>query len=147
MSVEARRFEILLVEDNPGDVRLTQEALRDEPARRRLHVAADGEDGLAFLRREGRHRDAPRPDLVLLDLSLPGKPGGDVLKEIKESAELRPIPVVVFTSSSEPSDVLNTYQRCGNCFVTKPLAFDDYARTVRSIETFWLCVARLPTSA
>ncbi len=141
----ARPFEILLVDDNPGDVRLTREALRGNQGERTLHVVPDGDEGLAFLRRQGRHEAAPRPDLVLLDLNLPGKDGREFLREMKEDPSFREIPVVVFTSSAAPVDVRQCYQRHANCFVKKPLDFEGFARAIQSIEGFWFRLAKLPS--
>jgi CheY-like chemotaxis protein len=145
MTAGERPFEIHQVEDNPGDVRLTREALLEREAQPALHVAPDAEEGLAFLRRQGRHAEAPRPDLVLLDLDLPRRPGREVLSEIKQDPSLREIPVVVFTSSSAAADVRDCYERHANCYVKKPLDFEGYARALRSIEEFWFRVARLPS--
>lgn len=136
--------EILLVEDNPGDVRLTREAWKEARIRNRLHVAEDGVEALAFLRREGRHADAVRPHLVLLDLNLPRKDGREVLAEIKEDPNLRHIPVVILTTSKAEQDVLKTYDLHANCYITKPLDMDQFIRVVRSIEDFWLTIVTLP---
>jgi CheY-like chemotaxis protein len=137
-------IEILLVEDNAADVRLTREALKDAKVRNRLHVAADGVEAMAFLRREGRHADAPRPDLVLLDLNLPKKDGREVLEEIKEDPELQNIPVVILTTSQAEEDVLRSYQLHANAYVTKPVDLERFLEVVRSIESFWLEIVRLP---
>src|SRR5262245_12499636 len=142
---DSRPFEILLVEDNPGDVRLTREALRERQAERSLHVAGDGEEGLAFLRRQGAYSEAPRPDLILLDLNLPRRDGREVLSEIKQDPALQEIPVVVFTSSSASDDVRECYRRHANCYVKKPLDYEGFARAVQSIEGFWFRSAKLPT--
>lgn len=136
--------EILLVEDNPGDVRLIQEALKENKVRNRLHVAQDGVEALAFLRHEGEYADAPRPDLILLDLNLPRKDGRAVLLDIKKDPALRRIPVVVLTTSDDEHDVLTTYNLHANAFVTKPLDLDRFLDIVRQIEGFWLTVVKLP---
>ena len=136
--------EILLVEDNPGDVRLTREAWKEARIRNRLHVAEDGVEALAFLRRQGRHAGAVRPHLVLLDLNLPRKDGREVLAEIKEDPDLRHIPVVILTTSKAEQDVLKTYDLHANCYITKPLDMDQFIRVVRSIEDFWLTIVTLP---
>jgi chemotaxis family two-component system response regulator Rcp1 len=139
-----RPIEILLVEDNPGDVRLTQEALREGKVRNHLHVAADGVEAMAFLRREGQHAHAPQPDLILLDLNLPKKGGREVLAEIKEDPDLRRIPVVILTVSKAEEDVLKSYNLHANCYITKPVNLDQFLEVVKSIEDFWLTVVMLP---
>jgi CheY-like chemotaxis protein len=138
-------IEILLVEDNPGDVLLTREALRDSKMRNRLHVAADGVEALAFLRREGRHAGAPAPDLILLDLNLPRKDGREVLAEVKADPALRHIPVVILTSSQAEQDIARAYDLHANCYVTKPVDLDQFLTIVRSIEQFWFTIVKLPT--
>ena len=140
----SRPIEILLVEDNPGDVRLTIEALKEGRVRNRLSVARDGVEALAFLRRQGPHAQAPRPDLILLDLNLPRKDGREVLAEIKDDAVLRRIPVVVLTTSKAEEDVLRTYDLHANCYITKPVDLEQFIMVVRSIDDFWLSVVRLP---
>ncbi len=137
-------IDILLVEDNPGDVRLTKEALSDAKVLNRLTVATDGLEALAALRREGRFADAPRPDIILLDLNLPRKDGRDVLAEIKEDPDLRRIPVVVLTTSKAEEDVLRTYDLHANCYITKPLDLEQFITVVKSIEDFWFTVVKLP---
>jgi two-component system, chemotaxis family, response regulator Rcp1 len=139
-------IEILLVEDNPGDVRLAQEALRDAKVRNTLHVAEDGVEAMAFLRREGRYLDAPRPDVILLDLNLPRKDGREVLAEIKADDDLKTIPVVVLTTSSAEADIVRTYELHANCYITKPVDLDQFIEVVRSINDFWLTVVKLPPS-
>ena len=139
-----RPIEILLVEDNLGDVRLTREALREGKVRNHLHVAADGVEAMEFLRREGQHAHAPQPDLVLLDLNLPKKGGREVLAEIKEDPELRRIPVVILTVSKAEEDVLKSYNLHANCYITKPVNLDQFLEVVKSIEDFWLTVVMLP---
>ena len=137
-------IEILLVEDSPGDVLLTREALRDAKIRLNLQVAVDGEEAVALLRREGKYATAPRPDLVLLDLNLPKKDGREVLKEIKADSNLAIIPVVILTTSASEVDILRSYQLHANCFVTKPVDLDQFLTVVKSIDNFWLTVVKLP---
>lgn len=139
-----RPAEILLVEDNPGDVRLAQEALKSSKMTNRLHVVEDGVEALAYLRREEPYSAAVRPDLILLDLNLPRKDGRELLSEIKTDPDLRRIPVVVLTISRSEEDVLKTYDLHANCFVTKPVDFLKFAKIVRSIETFWFSIVTLP---
>jgi CheY-like chemotaxis protein len=134
----------LLVEDNPGDVRLTVEALRDSKVRNRIHVVDDGEKALAFLRCEGEYADARRPDLILLDLNLPRKDGREVLAEIKKDPTLQAIPVVILTSSAAEQDVVQAYNLHANCYITKPVDLEQFLRVIRSIEDFWLMVVMLP---
>ncbi len=146
MTTQATRsIEVLLVEDNPGDVRLTMEAMRESKVIVNLSVAPDGEEALAFLRRLGPHLGAPRPDLILLDLNLPRKDGREVLAEIKADADLRRIPVVVLTTSRAEEDILRTYDLHANCFITKPVDLDQFITVVASISDFWFSVVRLPT--
>jgi two-component system, chemotaxis family, response regulator Rcp1 len=140
-------IEVLLVEDSPGDVRLTREALKDAKVHISLHVAADGIEAMAFLERLGTHADAPRPDLILLDLNLPRKDGREVLKEIKESPALRSIPVVILTTSSSEADVLQSYELHANCYISKPVDLNGFLKVVQSIDNFWLSVVRLPHGA
>ena len=137
-------IDILLVEDNPGDVRLTKEALHDAKVLNNLTVAVDGVEALAALRREGRFADAPRPDIILLDLNLPRKDGREVLAEIKEDPGLRRIPVVVLTTSKAEEDVVRTYNLHANCYITKPVDLEQFMTVVKSIEDFWFTVVRLP---
>ncbi|MCX7680944.1 MAG: response regulator [Anaerolineae bacterium] len=136
--------DILLIEDNPGDVRLLQEAILEMNARIRLHVVRDGETALAFLRREGGYTDVPRPRLVLLDLNLPRKSGFEVLAEIKSSSDLSTIPVIVFTASALEEDILRCYALHANCYIVKPVQWHQLCELVRSIECFWLTLASLP---
>jgi chemotaxis family two-component system response regulator Rcp1 len=140
----ANALQILLVEDNPGDVRLTREALREGKLNHSLHVARDGVAALAYLHREGEHTEAPRPDLVLLDLNIPKKDGRQVLKEIKVDAELSRIPVVVLTTSQAEEDVVRTYDLHANCYINKPVDFDQFMRVIQAIEDFWFSIVRLP---
>ena len=137
-------IEVLHVEDNPGDVRLTKEALKGSNLRCRINVVEDGTEALHFLRREGRHANAVRPNLILLDLNLPKKNGREVLKEIKTDLDLKRIPVVVFTSSNSEQDVLRSYDSHANCYITKPIGINEFPKVIHSIESFWLRVAQLP---
>ena len=139
-----RPIEILLVEDNPGDVRLTQEALGEAKVRNNLAVARDGVEALAYLRRETPFRDAIRPDLVLLDLNLPLKDGREVLAEIKADPELRRLPVVVLTTSTAEKDILESYNLHANCYISKPVDLEQFVAIVASIEDFWLTIVKLP---
>ena len=139
-----RPIEILLVEDNPGDVRLTIEGLNEGKVRNNLHVARDGVEALAFLHREGQFADAVRPDLILLDLNLPRKDGREVLADIKSDAKLKTIPVVVLTTSRAEQDVLHSYQLQANCYITKPVDLEQFITVVKSIEDFWLTIVTLP---
>ena len=140
----ARPIQILLVEDSPGDVRLTEEILREAKVANDLHVVEDGEQAMEFVGGRGSHGGAPRPDLILLDLNLPRKDGREVLAELKADPELRPIPVIVLTTSSADRDVLRSYDLNANCYITKPIDLDDFISVVRSIEAFWLSIVRLP---
>jgi two-component system, chemotaxis family, response regulator Rcp1 len=140
-------FEILLVEDSPGDVRLTREALKDAKMHINLHVASDGVEAMAFLNREGEHADAPRPDLILLDLNLPRKDGREVLGEIKNNPLLKSIPVVILTTSASDEDVLRSYRLHANCYITKPVDLDGFLKVIRSIDNFWLSIVKLPREA
>jgi two-component system, chemotaxis family, response regulator Rcp1 len=139
-----RAIDILLVEDNPADVRLTIEALRDGKVRNRLHVAKDGIDALAFLQNQGRFAEAPLPDLILLDLNLPRKDGREVLAEVKAHPEWRRIPVVILTTSRAEEDILRSYDLHANCYISKPVDLDSFLRIVKSIEDFWLEIVELP---
>jgi chemotaxis family two-component system response regulator Rcp1 len=137
-------IEILLVEDNPGDVRLTIEALKEGKVANKINVAADGIEALAFLRREGKYENAPKPDLILLDLNLPKKNGREVLAEIKMDSRLKCIPVVILTSSQAEKDIVTTYNLHANCYITKPVDFGQFIDVVKSIENFWFTVVKLP---
>jgi len=139
-----RPIEILLVEDNPGDVRLTQEALKEGKVRNNLRVAWNGVEALSYLRREGEYASAVRPDLILMDLNLPLKDGREVLGEIKSDPSLRRIPVVILTTSQAEEDIIRAYDLHVNCYITKPVDLDQFIRIVRSIEDFWLSIVRLP---
>jgi CheY-like chemotaxis protein len=136
--------EILLVEDNPGDVRLAREGLSECKIRNNLNVVGDGVKAMAFLRRQGEYAKAPRPDLVLLDLNLPRKDGREVLREVKEDTSLKTIPVVVLTTSKAEEDILKTYSLHANCYVTKPMGLEQFLDVVRSIEDFWFTIVKLP---
>lgn len=141
-----RPIEILLVEDNSEEAEWTMEALSDGRVRNRIHWVEDGEDALTFLRRQGRHAAAPRPDLILLDWHLPRLNGQEVLLEIKQHPDWKRIPVVIMTASSDEKDVLIAYDRHANCFVTKPVDMDKFLEAVHSIEDFWLALVRLPAA-
>jgi chemotaxis family two-component system response regulator Rcp1 len=147
MSLEniGRAAEFLLVEDNPGDVRLTCEALTESKVKNNLSIVGDGMEAMAFLHREGKYADAPRPDVILLDLNLPKKNGLEVLAEIKADANLKRIPVVIITSSEAEQDVLRTYDLHVNCYVNKPVDLEQFIKVVQSIETFWLTIVKLPS--
>jgi CheY-like chemotaxis protein len=137
-------IEILLVEDNPGDVRLTKEALKEGKVYSNLHTVKDGVEAMEFLRKQGKYKDVPRPDIILLDLNLPRKDGREVLEEIKSDDNLKRIPVVVLTTSKAEEDVLRTYNLHANCYVTKPVDLEKFMVVVKSIDVFWLTVVTLP---
>jgi len=137
-------IEILLVEDNPGDVRLIIEAMREAKLDNRIHVVEDGVEAMQFLRREGRFGDAPRPSLILLDLNLPKKDGRTVLAEVKADPALRRIPVVVLTSSQAEEDLLRAYDLHANCYITKPVVMEQFMKVVAQIDDFWVRVVTLP---
>jgi len=137
-------IEILMVEDNPGDVRLTLEALKEGKVRNNLHTVADGEEAMKFLRRQGAYSKVPRPDLVLLDLNLPKKNGREVLAEIKDDPDLKRIPVVILTVSKAEQDIIKSYNLHANCYITKPVNLEQFIQVVRSIEDFWLSIVMLP---
>jgi CheY-like chemotaxis protein len=139
-------IEILLVEDNPDEAEWTQEALRGGKVRNRIHWVQDGEEAMAFLRREGPYARVPRPDLILLDIYMPRKNGQEVLEEVKRDPDLKRIPVVIMTSSDDDKEILRAYDHYANCFVTKPIDMDKFMEAVRSIEDFWLTVVRLPAA-
>lgn len=144
--VIARPFQILLVEDDPGDACLARTAIRDAKVVCQVHHVSDGDDAMAFLtRRSPRHAEAPRPDLVLLDLNMPGRDGREVLTQIKSDAQLKDIPVVVLTTSDALADIQSCYHAGANSFVTKPVDLDGFLRAMRSIEDYWFAVVRLPT--
>ena len=141
---ESRQIEILLIEDNPGDVRLTQEAMRAAKMTNVLHVVEDGVQAMEFLRQRGRFKDAPRPDLILLDLNLPKKDGRSVLAEVKTDPDLRRIPVVVLTTSRSEEDVMKAYGLHANAYVTKPVDLEQFMKIVALIDEFWVNVVTLP---
>jgi CheY-like chemotaxis protein len=138
---------ILLVEDNPGDARLTKETLKDSKVANTLHHVKDGVEAMAFLRQEGEFAGMPRPDIVLLDLNLPRKDGREVLGELKADPDLRHIPVVVITTSEAESDIMRSYELHANCYITKPVDLDKFIKIVHGIEDFWLSVVKLPAHA
>ncbi|MBN1779598.1 response regulator [bacterium] len=144
LGVVGKPIDILLVEDNPGDIRLTQEAFKDGKVRNNLFIAHDGIEALDFLHQQGKFADAPRPDLILLDLNLPKKDGREVLEEIKAEIDLRRIPVVILTTSKADEDILRTYDLHANCYIPKPVDLDEFMTVIRSIESFWLTVVKLP---
>lgn len=139
-----RPIEILLVEDNPADVRLTMETIKDYKVKNRLEVVGNGVDAMDFLRRKGKFADKKRPDLILLDLNLPGKDGREVLAEIKVDPDLSRIPVVVLTSSEAEQDIIKAYNLHVNCYITKPVGLTQFVKVVKSIEDFWLTIVKLP---
>jgi CheY-like chemotaxis protein len=141
---QSRPVEVLLVEDNPGDVRLTQEAFKDGRVFVNLTVAMDGVEAIDILRHKGVHNDKPRPDLILLDLNLPKKNGREVLEEIKADDDLKRIPVIVMTTSKAEQDIHRAYNLNANCYVTKPVDLDEFLNVVKSIEDFWLTIVTLP---
>lgn len=136
--------DILLIEDNPGDVRMTQEVLKESKILNKMYVIEDGVEAMAFLRREGKYANAPRPDLILLDLNLPRKDGHEVLAEVKSDDGLKRIPVVVLTISEAEDDILKSYDLHGNCYIIKPIDFKGFIKVVKSIEDFWLTIVNLP---
>lgn len=144
MGSEFKEVEVLLVEDNPGDVRLTLEALKEAKMHNRVSVVQDGMEAMDFLRKRGKFADATRPDLILLDLNLPRKNGREVLAEIKADESLKCIPVVVLTTSEAEQDILKAYKLHANCYVTKPVDLDQFIKVVQSIENFWMTVVKLP---
>ena len=146
MTVEsqARAIDILLIEDNPGDIRLTQEILKESKIRNKIFVVNNGADAMEFLLRQGKFSDAVRPDLILLDLNLPRKDGREVLAEIKQDPVLKRIPVVILTTSKDEQDVLKTYELYANCYITKPVGLEQFVTVVRAIEDFWLAIVKLP---
>ncbi len=137
-------IDILLVEDNPGDARLAHEALKESKVRNKLYVVEDGVEAMAFLRRQGKYADVPRPDLIFLDLNLPRKSGREVLEEIKTDESLKLIPVVILTASRADEDILRSYQHHANCYITKPLDFNQFVEVTKTIGGFWLSIVKLP---
>ncbi len=142
--IDVMSIEILLIEDNPGDVELTKIALEDSKISVNLNIVEDGVEAIAFLRREGKYANVPHPDIVLLDLNLPKKDGREVLAEIKADEKLKRIPVVVLTTSQAEEDVLKVYNLSANCYITKPVDFDQFVKIVQSIENFWFTIVKLP---
>jgi len=140
-----RAAEVLLVEDSPGDVRLTREALKEGKVRNNLNVVPDGVEAMAYLRREGPYGNATRPDIVLLDLNMPRKDGREVLAEMKADDSLKRIPVVILTTSEAEQDILRTYDLHANCYLTKPVDLDQFISIVKSVEDFWLTIVKLPS--
>ena len=142
--VKVNVINILLVEDNPGDRRLTVEALKEAKIGNEIHAVNDGAAAIAFLRRQGKYVDAPRPGLILLDLNLPKMDGREVLKEIKQDPSLKSIPVVILTTSEAEEDIIKTYDSHANCYITKPVDFEQFMKVVRSIQDFWVTIVQLP---
>jgi CheY-like chemotaxis protein len=140
-------IEILLVEDSPGDVRLTREALREAKVHNNLHVANDGVEAISFLTQVGAHALSPRPDLILLDLNLPRMSGREVLEQIKESDDLKTIPVVILTTSAAEEDIVLSYQLHANCYITKPVDLNQFLKVVKTIDNFWLTIVKLPRAS
>lgn len=135
---------ILLVEDNPGDIRLTKEAFKDGRIKNQLHVVMDGEEALFYLKKLGKYANVSTPDIVLLDLNLPKKDGREVLAEIKADPVLQSIPVIILTTSTAQNDIVNTYAHHANCYIMKPVDFNDFINVIRTIENFWLTIVKLP---
>lgn len=144
MDPNGRPIEILLVEDNPGDVRLTKEALREGKVKNNLAVTMDGVEAMAYLRKEGKYQDAVQPDLILLDLNLPKMDGREVLEQIKMDPVLRRIPVVILTTSNAEADIVKTYDLYANCYINKPVDLDQFINVVQTIEDFWMTIVKLP---
>jgi two-component system, chemotaxis family, response regulator Rcp1 len=140
----SKNIEILLVEDNPADIRLAQEAFKDAKVHNVLYTVGDGVEAMAFLRRQGKYAEVGRPDLILLDLNLPKKDGREVLAEIKTDEHLKLIPVVILTVSKDEEDILKTYNLHANCYITKPIDFEQFMKVVKGIEEFWLTIVKLP---
>jgi two-component system, chemotaxis family, response regulator Rcp1 len=146
MDDEVEEIDILLVEDNPGDVRLTREAFKEGMLRNQLHVVMDGEAAIAFLRREGEHKDAVRPDLILLDLNLPKMNGREVLEVIKRDPDLKRIPVVVLTTSQDENDIVESYKHFASSYIVKPVSMEKFIKVVSSFKQYWLSVVKLPAA-
>ena len=144
MGAKGSPINVLLVEDSPGDVRLTQEAFRGASMKIVLHVAPDGVEAMAFLRHQGAHAQSPRPDLILLDLNLPKMDGREVLAHIKEDSDLNAIPIVILTTSDAEADIVKSYQLHANCYLSKPVQLDSFEMLVKSVNDFWLTKAELP---
>lgn len=142
----ANPINILLVEDNPADARLIKEVFKDTKTKNRLYVVKDGVEAMAFLNQEFEYVDIPRPDVILLDLNLPRKDGREVLKELKEDDILKRVPIVILTTSSAEEDIIKTYNNHANCYITKPVDFDQFLKVINSIEDFWLSVVKLPSN-
>jgi len=140
----AKRYTVLLIEDNPGDIRLTQEAFREAGDQVALEIVTDGVEAVAFLQKKEGYSDKSRPDLILLDLNLPRWGGLDVLERVKTQADLRRIPIIVLSTSNAKQDVLNSYDRYANCFITKPVDFDNFFKVIKRIQEFWLETVNLP---
>jgi chemotaxis family two-component system response regulator Rcp1 len=147
MNEKIEPINILLIEDSQGDVRLVQEALKEGKLHNRLFVARDGVEGLDFLLKREKYQEALRPDLILLDLNMPRKDGREVLTVLKQHEDLKRIPVVILTTSTSEADILKTYNLHANCYIVKPLNLDEFIRVVRSIESFWLSIVKLPAGA
>jgi two-component system, chemotaxis family, response regulator Rcp1 len=144
MDIPGTSIDILLVEDNEGDARLAKEALKESKVLNNVYHVLDGVEAMTFLRKKGKYADAPRPHLILLDQNLPRKDGREVLAEIKSDESLKRIPVVVLTISNDEVDIFKTYNLHVNCFITKPIDFEQFLRVIRSIEDFWLTIVKLP---
>jgi len=144
-SKASKPINILLVEDNPGDIRLTKEALKEGKIKNNLNVVMDGEEALLFLKKGGDHKDSPEIDIILLDLNLPKKDGREVLSEIKTDPVLKYIPVIILTTSSAEQDILTTYSNHANCYIMKPVDFNQFINVIRRIEEFWLTIVKLPS--
>ena len=142
----ANPINILLVEDNPADARLIKEVFKDTKTKNRLYVVKDGVEAMAFLNQEVDNADIPRPDVIILDLNLPRKDGREVLKELKEDNVLKRVPIVILTTSSAEEDIIRTYNNHANCYITKPVDFDQFLKVINSIEDFWLSVVKLPSN-
>ncbi len=145
MTPYGKPVEILLVEDNPADVRLMMEALKDSKVNNKLHVVEDGVEAMSYLRREGKYANSDHPDIILLDLNLPKKSGIEVLSEVKGDDELKKIPVVVLTTSRAEEDIVKSYNLHANCYITKPVDLEQFIKVVRTTEDFWLTIVKLPT--
>lgn len=142
---QSKPIDILLVEDNPGDIRLTREAFKDGRIKNEINVVMDGEEAVLYLKKKDKYVNASTPDIILLDLNLPKKDGREVLAEIKSDPELKCIPVIILTTSSAQSDILNTYSNHANCYIMKPVDFNQFINVIRTIENFWLTIVKLPS--